>query len=186
MRAPLIVLSSVLSAAPARAEVAITERGGHWTEGTVTVAAPPSVVYALATDYARWRQRFSDIEAVTVLDGDRDDAKVRFRSRALEHTVTVQFDNVPDRALRFRGIAGPPGGRARGEYILQAVGGGCTRVIGRLYMDVVGLPGLFVREATVRALRQRKLAADLGDIARLAPRDPRSAAAHGCAGGGGG
>ena len=147
--------------------VTIAERPDHVTEGTVTVDASPAEVYALVTDYARWRSVLTDIKSVTVKSGGRRDAKVRFSSRALEHEVTVEFDNEADRTIRFRGIQGPPGGRARGQYVLQPVDGGKrTLVTASLYMDVVGLAGVFVRDASIRAMRQAKLRADLTDVAQ--------------------
>ena len=44
-------------------------------------------------------------------------------------------------------------------------GGRRTRVVARLYMDVVGMPGLFIRDSTIRDMRQAKLRADLTDLA---------------------
>ncbi len=167
MRTPLgIATAAMIATAPAFAdEIAVVERPGHWTEATVTVDATPEQVYALATDYANWRQTFSDIRSVTVESGGRDDARVRFTSRTLEHTVVVKFDNLPDRALRFVGVKGPPGGRAKGEYVLEPVDGGKrTRITGRLMLDVVGIPAIFVRDSTVRSMRQAKLRRDLGDL----------------------
>ena len=166
---PVVATLAVLVAAPAFADVAIRERGGHWTEATIIVNATPAEIYAVATDYTNWRQVFSDIESVKVEKSGQQDGQVRFRSRALEHVVTVQFDNISDRMMRFKGIKGPPGGRAKGEYILDPLDGGVrTRITARLYMNVVGFPGLFVGEGTLRPMRQNKLRADLRDVARWA------------------
>ncbi len=167
-----IATLAVLVAVPARADFTVVERGGHWTEAEIVVDATPTELYALATNYERWREVFSDIKSVRIVGGDdRVNAKVQFDSRALEHEVTVQFDNVPDQALRFRGIKGPPGGRARGEYLLEPLDGGTrTRVRARLYMDVVGIAGAFVRDATLRRMRQDKLTRDLRDIQQWASR----------------
>jgi len=149
------------------AGLTLVERPNHVTEGTVTVDATPAEVYALVTDYARWRSVLTDIKSVTVKSGGRRDAKVKFSSRALEHEVTVEFDNEVDRTIRFRGIQGPPGGRASGQFVLQPIDGGKrTLVTASLYMDVVGIPGVFVRDSTIRAMRQAKLRADLTDVAQ--------------------
>ena len=123
-------------------------------------------VYVLVTDYKNWRNVFSDVLTVSVKEGTAEDAKVRFKSRALEHTVTVQFDNVPDQLIRFVGIDGPPGGKARGEYLLTPIGDGSrTLVTARLFMDVDGPAALFVREKRLREMRRAKLSADLRDAA---------------------
>lgn len=148
--------------------VTMVERPHHTTEATIVVDAPPERIYELCTDYAHWKTVFHDIESVKVERGDRDHARVRFRSHALEHEVTVQFDNIPGRAIRFQGVDGPPGGRASGSYTLTPIDGGRrTRVDARLYMDVVGPVGWFVSDSKVRAMREAKLRADLGDVARV-------------------
>lgn len=159
--------AAVVVAPDAHADVEVLEAPDHVTEATATIDASPQQIYELVTDYANWRQHLTDIESVQVVSGGRDKATVRFRSRALEHTVTVAFENIPGKTIRFHGIKGPPGGRARGEYDLVAIDGGKrTRVTARLYMDVSGPASLFVREKKLRAMRQAKLRADLGDVER--------------------
>ncbi|HEU4614538.1 MAG TPA: SRPBCC family protein [Kofleriaceae bacterium] len=160
-----LVLSLV--AAEARAdEVQLVDRPDHVTEAHVIVNASPAQIYDVVTSYASWPSVFSDIRSVKVERGGREDAEVTFRSRALhDQQVTVKFANVPGRAVRFRGIKGPPGGSARGEYVMTPIDGGKrTRVDAMLYMDVSGLPSLFVRESTVRGMRRAKLHADLADL----------------------
>ena len=102
---------------------------------------------------------------------------MRFKSNALGHTVTVVFDNDPDRRIAFRGVEGPPGGRARGSYVLTPIDGGKrTQVTAELYLDVVGAPGVFVRDSKIRDMRQAKLRADIQDV--LGHFASRGAAAH--------
>jgi hypothetical protein len=154
-------------AADAHADVELSERPGHVTEARVIVDATPAEVYALVTSYASWPSFLSDVTSVRVESGEREHARVQFRSRALGHTVTVVFTNDPDRAISFRGVAGPPGGRAHGRYVLNPIDGGKrTEIIARFYMDVVGAPGLFVRDSTVTNMRRNKLRADMADTAR--------------------
>ncbi len=160
-------------ASEARAsDLVIRELPDHVTEGRVTVNATPAQVYELVTNYARWRDALSDIEAVKVKSGGREHAKVEFRSRAFGMTVTVAFENEPARVIRFEGIAGPPGGMAHGEYVLAPVDGGKrTEVTGRMFMDAHLPASLFVSGNKVRAMRQQKLRADLTDVARWFSRD---------------
>jgi len=169
--------AGLATAADTRAQpVTLVEKPGHITEGVVTVDATPAQIYALVTDYANWRALLTDVLAVTVKAGGRADAKVRFRSRTLEHEVTVQFDNDPDHSINFRGIEGPPGGRASGSYWLAPIDGGTrTSITARLYLDVVGLAGVFVSDAKLRKMRQAKLRADLTDVARRFARPQVSA-----------
>jgi carbon monoxide dehydrogenase subunit G len=157
--------AAVVIAPGAYADVELHEAPDHVTEGTVTIDATPQQIYELVTDYANWQQTFTDIQSVQVESGGRDTATVRFRSRALEHTVTVTFANTPGKTIRFRGTKGP--GRAQGEYDLVAIDGGKrTQVKARLYMDVRGPASLFVRDKRLRAMREAKLRADLGDVER--------------------
>jgi hypothetical protein len=152
-------------------DVAIRELGDHWTEGVVIVDRPPAEVYAAATDYANWHQLFTDVSDVTIESGGPRDARVRFTSKAFDNTVTVKFDNEPNRAIRFTGVKGPPGSVAKGEYIFEPVDGGKrTRITARLYLDVKGVASWIVRENRIRPLRQAKLRADLSDGARWGAR----------------
>ena len=162
--------AAILVATPVAADpITTVERPGHWTEATTLVDATPAEVYEFATDYAMWPKNLSDVTAAKVQRGGRETARVEFTSRAFEHTLTVQFDNLPNRALRFVGVKGPPGTRAKGEYIVDPIDGGKrSRITARLYVDVVGVPSLFVRDSTIRHMRQSKLRADLGDTVRWA------------------
>jgi uncharacterized membrane protein len=167
MRTGLSLIAMFLATDAVAEPIQLSEVGENITEGTVTIDASPQQIYDAVTDYANWPRLLSDVEKVRVLGGGRDDATVRFKSRALRHTVTVVFENVPGKSLRFRGIKGPPGGRARGEYVMTPIDGGKRTVVtARLYMDVVGAPSWFVRDKTIRAMRGRKLTADLQDVAR--------------------
>jgi len=158
---------AAVTATPARADgIPLIERPGSVTEATVVVDATPQQIYDLVTDYANWRNVLTDIESVSLEAGGRHHAQVRFRSRALEHEVTVQFDNVPGRQIRFRGIKGPPGGRASGEFLLEPIDAHHTKVTARLYMDVVGVPSIFIRSSTIRAMRDDKLRSDMTDVVR--------------------
>lgn len=147
--------------------VALADLPDHVTEARIEIDAPPSEVYALVTNYANWPAVFSDITKVNVESGGREDARVRFRSRALGHTVTVVFANAPGRAVSFRGVEGPPGGRAHGDYTFEPLDGGTrTAVTAKLYMDVKGAPSWFVSDSKIRDMRRTKLRADFEDVAR--------------------
>jgi hypothetical protein len=70
---------AVLVAVPARADFTVTERGRNWSEAEIVVDATPAELYALATNYDRWREVFSDIKSVRIVGGDnRVNAKVQF------------------------------------------------------------------------------------------------------------
>jgi hypothetical protein len=157
----------MLSAVEARAEpIAIREAGDHVTEATVVVDATPSEIYAVVTDYAHWPAILSDVRSVKIERGGRDDARLRFHSKVFERDVTVQFDNRPDREVKFVGVKGPPGGRAGGAYVLEPLEGGRARVVASLYLDAVGVARMFVTDAKLRVMREAKLRADMTDVVR--------------------
>jgi hypothetical protein len=166
----LSVLTSIAALATADAHaqaVVVSEIGNHTSEVTVVLAAPAHDIYQLVTDYANWPLLFSDVEFAQHKSGGRENARVRFRSRILDMPVTVDFDNIPDRAVRFVGRKGPPGGKAHGEYLFEPIGDGSrTRVTARLYLNVTGPAGWFVRDKTIRKMRRAKLAADMNDAIR--------------------
>lgn len=147
--------------------VVLTEKPDHVTEGVAILDASPHDIYMLVTDYDHWAKVFGDVEKVRVERGDRHDARVRFRSRSIGYTVTVQFDNIPDHLIRFTGIDGPPGGRAHGEYRLEPLDGGTrTRVVADIYMDIGGVAGWLVSDSAIRSKRRAKVQADLSDMVR--------------------
>lgn len=146
------------------------------SEAGVDVHATTSQVYAAVTDYGRWPQLFRDVKWVKVKSGGRRDAVVQFASRALGHTVTVRFDNEEPRTVRFKLVDGPRGARASGQFFMDALGEGVTRIQGALYMDVVGFVGFFVPDSTIRRKRDAKLRSDLQDLLQrfAEPPSPRS------------
>lgn len=139
----------------------IGETTDHATEARLVIDASPSEIYRVTTDYAHWSTLLSDVESVSV-----EGAKVRFRSAALGgHEVAVQFDNVEDREIHFHSVDAPPGASASGTYVLEPIDGGRrTRLVATFHLDVGGVLGIFVSNRSLRAMRQAKLRADLGDV----------------------
>ena len=147
--------------------VTLTEKSDHVTEAVATIDATPTQIYDVVTDYANWRTVLNDVTSVTVISGGSRDAKVRFKSRALDHEVTIVFDNDVDRSIHFVAVDGPPGARAGGSYVFQPIDDGKrTLVTATLYVNIVGAAGLFIRDSTIRDMRQAKLRTDMTDVAR--------------------
>jgi uncharacterized membrane protein len=175
----IVLLAIATVAARADSAATIKEESQTVTQGSIVIDAPASDVYALLTDYANWKRYLTDIATVKVKSGGGRDAVVEMKSRALEHTVTVKFDNTANKLVTFKLVDGPPGARAWGEYTLVPIGGGNqTRIDARLYMDVVGAAGIFVTDRRIRKMRQAKLRADLEDLARWVRLQNRNAKAQ--------
>jgi uncharacterized membrane protein len=157
--------------------VSLTEQPDHVTVATVIVDAPPEQIYALVTDYAHWPQILSDVMSVKVEAGARRDARVRFRSVAFERDVTVAFDNIENREIRFHSVNLIRGAHANGTYVLRPLDGGRrTVVVATLYLHVSWPARLFASAAKVRTMRQAKLRADLRDVAARFALRPQAAA----------
>ncbi len=162
-----VTLATWAVVASAHAEpVVVTDKPGHTTEATITVDATPEEVYRVATDYARWPTVLGDVTAGTIQRGGRRDARVKFRSKALGNVVAIQCDNEPDRAIRFRGVDGPPGSHASGEYRFEPIADGRTRITATFMLHASGIARLFVSGSTVDRMRRAKVESDLGDLAR--------------------
>ncbi|HVK72447.1 MAG TPA: SRPBCC family protein [Kofleriaceae bacterium] len=159
---------------PGKASVApvTKELGGHRTRAEIIVDASPQEVYEVITSYADWDELLGDVASCKVKSGGRENATVQVRSRALGRKLTVTFDNIPDRLIRFRLTDGPRGARVHGSYRITPVGDGRSRITATLYLDVVGAAGLFVDESDTRPMRQRKLRGELTDLARYFDRNP--------------
>lgn len=152
----------------------LAEVGGHQTTGEIVVDASPAEVYRVVTTYGNWSNLLKDVAAAAVTAGGRHDATVQLHSRALDRRITVQFDNVPDRLIRFRLTEGPRGARVHGAYEITPIDGGQrSRITGTLHLDVVGLAGAFVSDRETREMRQRKLRGELEDLARYFARAAR-------------
>lgn len=160
---------SVVAAAGA-SQIVIEDKPGHISEATVVLDASPAEVYAFVTDYGTWTAHLTDVRDVKVESPGRETARVRFRSRALAHEVTVLFSNEPNRLIRFTGIKGPPGARAHGSFTLDPIDGGTrTRVFASMYLDVVGVPSMFVSDSKIKNMRHAKLRADMADVMAAFP-----------------
>ena len=168
MASLLFLLATQAAAAPGDVRIWASKRSAT-TDGQVEVHATPAQVYAAITNYSRWTVLFSDVKSVAVKRGGPRDAEVRFTSRSMGHEVTIKFDNEPDRVVRFKLTDGPSGARARGEFVLEALGTERTRISGSLYMDVEGVAGWFVTDKRIRQTREKKLRADLADLGKAFP-----------------
>lgn len=149
----------------------LVDKGDHVSQATITIDASPAEVYALVTDYGNWpRILSSDVRSVKVERPGRESARVQFKSAAFGRTVTVEFANEANHILRFEGVKGPPGGVAKGTYLLEPIDGGQrTRVTATLYLDILGPASLFVSDAKIQRMRHAKLRSDLSDVLRAFP-----------------
>jgi uncharacterized protein YndB with AHSA1/START domain len=143
-----------------------------------TVEAPPSRVFAVAADIARWPDFMSAIERVDLLTPGPVAIGARFREtrtmfgRSASEEMTVVEFTPPHRLV----LAAHNHGTAyRAEHIFEASGAGT-----RLRMIFGGVPTSLMARLMAPLgwlflpAVKRQLAADLADLKREAERGPRA------------
>jgi uncharacterized protein YndB with AHSA1/START domain len=109
-KAPAIVTSALLLAAPVRADVVAAEAAGFQVKNTLTIAAPPAKVYAALVKPAQWW------DAEHTWSGKAANLSLSAKAggcfcEKLEHGGSVQHMTViyaaPGQELRLSGALGP-------------------------------------------------------------------------------
>jgi hypothetical protein len=137
------------------------------TEADVEVLATPDVVYQALTDYVEWTSLFSDVIYSKVKRGGREDALLEYKSRTFGRPYRFQFRNAPNRLVRYDLADGPSGVKVRWETLLEPLDGGAsTRVHIRLTVVIGGVYGWLISRDKVRTYREKKLHADISDVAK--------------------
>jgi len=125
---------------------------------TITIAAPPERVWAIAADVERYPDWAKDVKDVVVRarDGEGRPTEVEFRASALgrstHYTLGYDYDAAPE-ALSWRMIRGDIMRTIDGAYHFSPTSDGGTEVRYDLEIElVVPLPGFVKRRAEVRIL----------------------------------
>jgi uncharacterized membrane protein len=125
---------------------------------TITIAAPPERVWAIATDIERYPEWAKDIKEVVVKARDDEGraTEVEFRASALgrstHYTLGYDYSDAPN-ALAWRLVRGDIMRTIDGAYHFSATADGGTDVRYDLAIElVVPLPGFVKRRAEVRIL----------------------------------
>src|SRR4051794_38341357 len=134
---------------------------------TITIAAPPERVWAIAADVERYPQWAKDVKDVVVRarDGEGRPTEVEFRASALgrstHYTLGYDYSQAPD-VLAWRMIRGDIMRSIDGAYTFAETSDGGIEVRYDLAIElVVPLPGFVKRRAeqrilnTVRELKAR-------------------------------
>ena len=136
---------------------------------TITIAAAPDRVWAIATDFDRYPEWAKDVKDVIVRTRDDDGrpTEVEFRASALgrstHYTLGYDYAQAPD-VLKWRMLRGDIMRTIDGGYYFSATAEGGTEVRYDLAIElVVPLPGFVKRRAEVRILnsvRELKIRAE--------------------------
>ena len=125
---------------------------------TITIAAPPEQVWAIATDIERYPEWAHDVKDVVVTE--RDEAgrpiQVEFRTSALgrstHYTLAYDYADAPS-VLAWTMIKGDIQRSIDGKYLFAATDDGGTQVQYDLSIELrVPLPGFVKRRAERRIL----------------------------------
>lgn len=136
---------------------------------TITIAAPPEQVWAIATDLERYPEWAHDVKDVVITSRDaqgRPD-RVEFRTSALgrstHYTLQYDYSDAP-RSLSWKMVKGDIQRSIDGAYRFEPTPDGGTEVRYDLAIElVVPLPGFVKRRAERRilnAIREMKAYAE--------------------------
>jgi uncharacterized membrane protein len=164
--AVIAFLATLVAAAPANAGSTVKIwRGAEsdTSEGEVWLRVDADAAYAALTDVARWPAIFAKVRSVTVVSGSPTAPVVELVSRKGKRR-TLRFANEPrTRTVRFVEKATAD---VTATIVFIPASGGRTRVRATLSADVTGIKGIFVREKTIRAKRESRLADYLDELER--------------------
>jgi carbon monoxide dehydrogenase subunit G len=133
------------------------------SEGEVWLAIDADAAYATLTDVARWPAIFPKVRSATVVSASPTAPVVALVSRKGKRR-TLRFANEPrTRTVRFTERTQAD---VTATLVFIPASDGRTRVRATLSADVTGIKGLFVREKTIRAKRESRLADYLDDLER--------------------
>lgn len=138
---------------------------------TITIAAPPGEVWAIATDIERYPVWTHDIKEVVIVarDDEGRPSEVEFRTSALgrstHYTLAYDYSNAPD-VLSWTMVKGDIQRSIDGAFTFTALPDGTTHVQYDLAIELVApLPGFVKRRAERRilnAIRELKVFAETG------------------------
>lgn len=126
---------------------------------SISVAAPPATLFAVATDFPAYPTWVADLKSVTVQETDADGRglEVAFRAaafgRSSSYTLRYDYSGAPG-ALSWSQVTSDLTTRLDGEYRFEADGAG-TKVTYQLTVDLlVPIPGFIKARAAQRIMSQ--------------------------------
>lgn len=135
----------------------------YGSEGTVEVHATPAEIHAAVRDFEGWPRLFKDVKRAEVKRRTATEAIVEFESRTLGHSHTLRIQTGDANRTRFE-VTDGHGIELSGEFSLEPITEGVTRIRGHLHNKATGFFGWFVSDASVREKRETKLRHDLQDL----------------------
>lgn len=150
---------------PARAPVT-SRRDGHWVHGRVEIPAPPDAVWRRLQRVDAWRELFSDVRALRILEHRGSSWRLELDTRIMDcgpHDYWVRFG--PGRVGRLEIDA--PGVDARGRFtVREGTGMSPSVVTYDLYVEALGVIGWLVPEGSLHERQEAMVERYLGDLWR--------------------
>lgn len=115
------------------------------------------------SDFEGWPRLFKDVKRAEVKRRTATEAIVEFESRTLGHSHTLRIQTGDPNRTRFE-VTDGHGIELSGEFSLEPITEGVTRIRGHLHNKATGFFGWFVSDASVREKREAKLRHDLQDL----------------------
>ena len=156
-----------------------SEIDARWVQGQVVVPTGQDAIWARLQQVDRWKDMFSDIMTLRVLEHDGNRWRINLRTTAFDcgaHDYNVRFDDNRTAHLRIDApgvdahalMAVKPGARAGDSVVTYS-----------LYVEARGIMSWFVSEATLRKKQEFMVSKYLSDLQRAftpvaAQANPRS------------
>jgi hypothetical protein len=154
--------------APMPGEIALRDMPGtdsKWQEARSIVDAPPDAVRRWLTEFEYWPARFHDVVATRVLARQAGRVRIWMRSAIIGRGIVLSVRVTPA-GIFYEGRDGDV--TALGRIFITATSDGRTDVRMQSAAHLGGLLGVLAPKSLIRDRSREKLAADLGDLHRLA------------------
>ena len=138
----------------------------HWVQGHVVVPTTPDVIWSRLQRVDGWKEMFSDIKSLRVIEHQVNHWKINLRTTAFDcgdHDYRVRFDDT--RTLHL--LIDAPGVDAHAQITVKPAGRPTDSIVTySLYVDAKGIMSWFVSEATLRKKQEFMVVQYLTDLRR--------------------
>ena len=138
----------------------------RWVQGQVVVPTGQDAIWARLQQVDRWRDMFSDITILRVLEHEGSRWKINLRTTAFDcgaHDYNVRFDDNKTAHL----LIDAPGIDAHAQMAVKAGSRSGESVVSySLYVEARGVMSWFVSEATLRKKQEYMVSKYLSDLQR--------------------
>ncbi len=138
----------------------------RWVQGRVTVPTPGDSIWGRLQQVDRWKDMFTDIKSLRVLEHDGNRWRINLRTTAFDcgaHDYDVRFDDAQTAHLRINA----PGADAHALISVKPAPRADESVVTySLFVQATGIVSWFVSEETLRKKQEYMVTKYLTDLQR--------------------